>query len=172
MADVAEQHQDARELPVRQHNKLISQQFAIAYHLPQHPCHQLCHRPPDDRPERRRSLIGRFKPNIQQKLTESHSAIPATSRQSAASTKMRSELSLKAAHQNYSLADRRPLIQPNRHCQGRQELFWHNCAPVTADSLVSTCTKSTRQCTTIATTVVSHLMTPTTFLTALRSRPH
>ena len=40
MADVAELHQEAKELPVRQHNELISQQFAIACHLPQHPCHQ------------------------------------------------------------------------------------------------------------------------------------
>ena len=70
MADVAEQHQEAQELPVRQHNELISQQFALACHLPQHPCHQLCHRPPDDRPDRRRSLIGRLKPNIQQYLAE------------------------------------------------------------------------------------------------------
>ena len=70
MADVAELHQEARELPVRQHNELISQQFAMACHLPQHPCHQLCHRPPDDRPERRRSLIGRFRPIIQQYLAE------------------------------------------------------------------------------------------------------
>ena len=70
MADVAELHQEAQELPVRQHNELISQQFAIACHLSQHPCHQLCHRPPDDRPERRRSLIGRFRPCIQQYLAE------------------------------------------------------------------------------------------------------
>ena len=42
----------------------------MACHLPQHLCHQLCHRPPDDRPERRRSLIGRFRPNIQQYLAE------------------------------------------------------------------------------------------------------
>ena len=70
MADVAELHQEARELPVRQHSELISQQFAIACYLPQHPCHQLCDRPPDDRPERRRSLIDRFKPNIQQYLAE------------------------------------------------------------------------------------------------------
>ena len=70
MADVAELHQVVRELPVRQDSELISQQFAIACHLPQHPCHQLYHRPPDDRPERRRSLIGRFKPNIQQYLAE------------------------------------------------------------------------------------------------------
>ena len=48
MADVAKLHQEARELPVRQHNELISQQFAIACHLPQHPCHQLCHRSPDE----------------------------------------------------------------------------------------------------------------------------
>ena len=70
MVDVVELHQEARELPVRQHNELISQQFAIACHLPQHPCHQLCHTPPDDRPERRRFLIGRLKPNIQQYLAE------------------------------------------------------------------------------------------------------
>ena len=57
MADVTELHQEAWKLPVRQNNELISQQFTIACHLPQHPCHQLCHRPPDDRPERRRSLI-------------------------------------------------------------------------------------------------------------------
>ena len=70
MADVAELHQEARELPVRPHNELISQQFAIACHLPQHPCHQLCHRPPDDRPKRRLPLFGRFMPNIQQYLAE------------------------------------------------------------------------------------------------------
>ena len=33
MADVAELHQEARELPVGQHNELISQQFVIACHL-------------------------------------------------------------------------------------------------------------------------------------------
>ena len=38
----------------------------MACHLPQHSCHQLCHRPPDDWPDRRRSLIGRFKPSFQQ----------------------------------------------------------------------------------------------------------
>ena len=70
IVDIAELHQEARELPVRQHNELISQQFAIACHLPQHHCHQLCHRPPDDRPERRRSLIGRIRPNIQQYFAE------------------------------------------------------------------------------------------------------
>ena len=36
MADDAELHQEARELPVRQHDELISQQFALACHLPQH----------------------------------------------------------------------------------------------------------------------------------------
>ena len=70
MADVTELHQDARELLDLQHSELISQQFSIACHLPQHPCYQLCHRPPDDRPERRRSLIDRSKPNIQQYLAE------------------------------------------------------------------------------------------------------
>ena len=70
MADVAELLQEALDLPDRQHNELISQQFALACHQPQHPCHQLCHRPPDDLPERRRSLIGRSKPNIQQYLAE------------------------------------------------------------------------------------------------------
>ena len=70
MADVAKMHHEARELPARLHNDVISQQFALACHLPQHPCHQLCHRPPDDRPERRRSLIGRIKKNIRQYLVE------------------------------------------------------------------------------------------------------
>ena len=50
MANVNKLHQEAQELPVNQHNELISQQFAEACHLPQHPCHQLCHRPSDDRP--------------------------------------------------------------------------------------------------------------------------
>ena len=70
MADVIELHQVAREHTVCHHNELISQQFAIACHLPQHPCHQLCQRPPSDPRERRRSLIGRFKTNNQQYLTE------------------------------------------------------------------------------------------------------
>ena len=51
MEDVADLHQEARDLPVRQYYKLISKQFSLALHLPQHPCHQLCHRPPDDRPD-------------------------------------------------------------------------------------------------------------------------
>ena len=54
----------------KQHSELISKQFALAYHLPQHPCHQLCLRPPDDLPGRQRSMIDRFKPNIQQYLAE------------------------------------------------------------------------------------------------------
>ena len=70
MADVTELHQEAREVSVRQHNELITLQFTIACHLPQHPCHQLFHRPPDDWPVRRRSLIDRLKPSIQQYLAE------------------------------------------------------------------------------------------------------
>ena len=37
MADVTELQQEARELSVSQHNELISQQVAMACHLPQHP---------------------------------------------------------------------------------------------------------------------------------------
>ena len=48
MADVAELHQEARELPVCLHNELISKQFVIPSHLPQHLCHQLCNRLPDN----------------------------------------------------------------------------------------------------------------------------
>ena len=70
IVDVFERHQEAREQPVRQHNELISQQFAIVCHLPQHPSHQLCRRPQADRPERRRYLIDRFRPNILQYLAE------------------------------------------------------------------------------------------------------
>ena len=167
MADVSELHQEARELSVRHFNELISQQFALTCHLSKH----TFHRPPDDRPDRRRSLIGRFIPDIQQLLAEEPLN---TSYKSAiiGIHKMRSELPLKATHQNCLMADRRPLLQPNILCQGRQELFWHNCAPVTAESLVSTWIESTRQRATIVTTVVSRLMTPTIFSTALRSRPH
>ena len=180
--------------------RLENCQFAMACHLPQHPCH----RPPDDRPERRRLLIGRFRPNIQQCLAEEplsntsyKSAIssihqdavrtaiessspkllngqplpiateyiaeepPATCRPSAAFTKMRSELPLKAAHQNCLMANRCPLIQLNRNCQGRQELYWHNCAPVTAELNGQYMKRIDRQRTTIATTVVIRLMIPT-----------
>ena len=70
MADVTLLQQEARELPVRQHNELISQQFALTCHLPQHPCHQLRHRPSDNRLNRQRSLIDRFKPDTQQYLAE------------------------------------------------------------------------------------------------------
>ena len=53
MADVAELHQECRELPVRHHYELIYQQFAFSCHMPQHRCHQICHRPPNDRQDRR-----------------------------------------------------------------------------------------------------------------------
>ena len=146
MANVAELHQEAWELPVRQHNELISQQFTIACHLPQHPCHQLCHRPPDDRPERRRSLIGRFKPNIQQYLANeplsntSYKSAISNIHQDAVRTTIESysKHHQNIFHQNYLIADRRPLPQPNRHCHGRQELYGHNFALVTSKSLVST----------------------------------
>ena len=177
MADVAELHQEARKLPFRQQNELISQQFALACHLPQHPSHQLCHRPTDDLPDRRRSLIVRFRPDIQQCLAEEPLTISFMSTiiiiiSCIHHEAVRSVLSMKAAHQDCLKADRRPLLQPNRHCHGRQELYWHNCAPVTSESLGNTRTESTRQHATIATTVVIHLMTPNTYSTALRSRPH
>ena len=70
IADVSELNQDARELPVRQYYELIFQHFSIAFHLTQLPCHQLCYRPPDDRSDRRRSLIDRFEPNIQRYLVK------------------------------------------------------------------------------------------------------
>ena len=131
MADVIELHQEARELSVRQHNELIFQQFPIACHLPQHPCHPLCHRPPDDRPERRRS-----QPNIQQYLVEE--PLSNTSYKSAISSIHQDVVrtAIESSSSNCLMADCRPLLQPNRHCQGRQGLYWHNCAPVTAESLV------------------------------------
>ena len=82
-----------------------------------------------------------------------HTGTPATIRQSAASTKMRPVMPLKAAHHNCLMADRRPLQQPNRHCQRRQEQYWQNCAPVKTESLFSIWRDSTRQHATIATTV-------------------
>ena len=65
LTHVTEMHQEARELTVRQHNVQIIQQFALACHLPQCPFHQLCHKTSDDRPDRRPSLIGQFKSDMQ-----------------------------------------------------------------------------------------------------------
>ena len=133
MVNVAELHQEALELPVRQHYELISQQFSTACHLPQHPSHQLCHRPPDDRSERRRSLIGRFRPSIQQYLAEE--PLSSTSNKSAISKIHQDAVRTAIESSSSKLLNGRlpPMVQPNRHCQGRQELCWHNCAPVTAE---------------------------------------
>ena len=97
---------------------------------------------------------------------KSQSTTPAICRPSAASSKMRSELPLKAALQN-SLK-----LPAHFYSQERLVLSWHIRAPVTAESLVSTWRYSIRQRATIATTVVIDLMTPTTFSTTLRSRQH
>ena len=171
MADVTVLHQCARELPVHQYNDLISQQFALKFHLPQHLCHRLCHRPQNYGPYRQRSLIGRYRPDIQQYLTveplSKISCKPAiiSINQDVARTAIESSSS--------RLLNGRPppLQQPNRHCQCRHEPYWHYCAPITGESFVSTLTESTRQHATIATTVVILLMTPNTYSTALCSRP-
>ena len=141
MADVIELHQEARELSVRQHNKLIFQQFAMACHLPQHPCHQLCHRPPDDRPERRRSLIGRFKPNIQQYLAKEQ--FSNTNYKSAISSTHQDMIRTVIESSSSKLFNGRPppiaiADTANRHCQGGQERYWHSCPPVTGESFAST----------------------------------
>ena len=112
--------------------------------------------------DRRRSLIGDDLWSASLNLTSSiaspnnHSTVPATSLPSAASTEKRSELPLKAAHQICLMADRRPLLLPNRHYQGRQELYWHNCAPDKAESMVSMWTELTRLRATIVTTACNH----------------
>ena len=133
MTDVAELHQEALELPVRQHNELISQQFAIVCHLPQHPFHQLCHRPTDDRPDRRRSLIGRFIPNIQQYLAEE--PLSSNSYTSTISSIHQDAVRTTIETCSSKLLNGR---QPNRHCHGRRELYCYNCALVTAESFVRT----------------------------------
>ena len=172
MADFADLHQEARELPVRQHNELISQQLAIACHLPQHPCQQLCHRPPDDRPEPRQILIDRFMPNIQQYLAVE--PLSNTSYKSAISSIHQDveRTVIECSSSNCLMADRRPLSQQNRNCQGRLELYWQNSAPVSAESLVSTLRESTQQRADFATTVTIRLMTLITFSAARRCRPH
>ena len=104
-------------LPVRQHSNMTCQQFALACHLPQHPCYQLCHRTPDDRQIDDNLYSVGLDLTYSNISPMSQSTTPATSRPSAASTKMKSELSLKAAHQNCSMAERGPLTQANRHCQ-------------------------------------------------------
>ena len=105
MADVGELYQEAWELRVRLHDELISQQCVLVLHLSQHPSHQLSYTPPNDRPDRRRSLIDRLNLASSNTSPTSHSTTRAKSRLSAASTKMRSELPLNAAHHYYLMAD-------------------------------------------------------------------
>ena len=62
-------------------------------------------------------------------------------------------------------------LQPNRYSQGRPELYWHNCAPGTAESLVNTWTESIWQRTTIATTVVIRLQPDTHHLFDSPAKP-
>ena len=100
IADVAELQQEARDLRVSQRNELTSQQFALACHLSQHPCHQLRHRPSDDRPDYDDLCSAGLNLTSSNTTPKSHSSTPATSRPLAASTKMRSELQLKAARHN------------------------------------------------------------------------
>ena len=69
MVNVFELHHDARELPLHQQNEHIFQLFALECHLPQQPCNLLNQRS-DDTPDRRQSLIGLHRPNIQQYLVE------------------------------------------------------------------------------------------------------
>ena len=172
MADVIELHQDARELPVRQHNELISQQFAIACHLPQHPCHQLCHRPPDDRPERRRSLIGWSKPNIQQYLAEeplsntSYKSAISSIHQDVVRTVIESSSSkllngrpppISTAEQTLPRKTRTILTQLHTDHSRILGQYMNRIDP-TARNHCHDCS--------------IRLMTPTTFLTALRSRSH
>ena len=168
MADVAELHQEARELPVRQQSELISQQFAIACHLPQH----RCHRPPDDRPERRRSLIGRLKPNIQQYLAEG--TLSNTSYKLAISSIHQDVVRTVIERSSSKLLNGRPpsINTAEQTLSRKTRTILAQLRTGHSESLVNACIESTRQRATIATTVVSRLMTPTTFSTALRSRPH
>ena len=168
MADVAELHQEARELPVRQHNELISQQLAIACHLPQHPCHHLCHIPP----ERRRSLIGRLKPNIQQYLAEE--PISNTSYKSAISSIHQDVVRTVIESSSSKLLNGRPpaITTAEQTLPRNTRTILAQLRTGHSRILVSTSIEATRQRATIATTVVIRLMIPTTFLTALQSRPH
>ena len=157
MADVAELHQEARKLPVRQHSELISQQLTIACHLPRHPCHQLCLRPPDDRPDRRRSLIGRFIPSIQQYLAEE--PLSNTSYKSAISSNHQDAVRTAIEDSSSKLLNGRPpTIATAEHTLPRKT------RTILAQLRTghSTRRESTRQRATIATTVFIRPMTPST----------
>ena len=142
MADVTELHQDTRELPVLQHNELICQQFAIAFHLPQHPCHQLCHKPPDDRPDRQRSQIGRSKPNIladDPLINTSYKSAVSSIHQDAVRTAIESSSSklLNGRVSPIATAECRPLLQPSvAHCYSRvSPIATAECRPLLQPSV-------------------------------------
>ena len=161
MTDDAELHQETQELPVRQHNEQITQQFAIACHLPQHPCHQFCHRQPDDRPERRRSLISRFKPNIQKYLAEeplsntSYKSAISSIHQDAVRTAIESSSSKQLNGQLPPIATAEQTLSRKTIIILAQQRTGHS-------QILGQFMKR-RQHATIASTVVIHLMTPTTF---------
>ena len=172
MADVTELHQEARKLPVRLYNELISQQFAIACHLPQHLFHQLCLIPPDDRPDRRRSLIGGLKHDIQQCLAEeplsniSYKSAISSIHQDAVRTAIESSSSklLNGRPPPIATADQtlprktRTILAKLRTGDSRDLGQYMKRIDPTARSHCYD--------------VVIRLITPTTFSTALRSRPH
>ena len=157
---------------MRQYNELISKQFAIACHLSQHPCHQHSHIPPDDRPERRRSRIGRLWPNIKQYITDEPPS--STSCKSAISSILLDAVRTAIESSSRKLFNGRPppIATAEQTLSRKTRPYWHNCAPVTAEYLDSTWHKSTWQRATFATTVVTRIMTHTTTSSALRRRPH
>ena len=165
MADVAELHQEARELPVRQHNELISQQFAIACHLPQHPCHQLCHRPPDDRPERQQSLIGRFRHNIQQYLTEK--PFSNTRCKSAISSIYQDVVGTVIESSSSKLLNGRP-----PPISTAEQTLPRKTRTILTQLRSGHCRILGQYMNRIDPTARNRLMTSSTFTTALRSRPH
>ena len=162
MAYVAELHQEAWELPVGQHNKLISQQFAMACHLPQHLCHQLCHRP-----ERRRSLIGRFKHSIRQYLAVeplsniSYKSAISSIHQDVVRTVIENSSSKLLNGRPPPIATAEQTLPRNTRTMLAQLRTGHS------RFLCQYMNRIDRQRATIATTAVIRLMTPTTFLKAL-----
>ena len=162
MEDNAELHQEAREL--------LFKHFAIAFHLSQYPCHQLCHRPPDDRPERRRSLIDLLRPNIQQYLAEeplsnsSYKSEICSIHQDVVRTAFESSSSKLLNGRSPPIAAAEQTLSRKTRTMLAQQCTFHS-------RILGQC-ESTRQRATISTTVVIRLLTLTSFSTALRSQQH
>ena len=145
---------------------------SLQWHLPQHTCHLLCHRPSVNRPDRLRPLIGQFKPDIQQYLAEE--PLNNTRYNSAISSIHRDAVRTVIESSSSKLLNGRP-----PPISAAKQTLPRKTRTILAQLRIGHSRILSQYMTRIDLTGRNHchncghfLMTPTTFLNALQSRPH